>query len=83
MQGLLWPLLTHLVSVRNQDTEKSCTFELKLCVLARRLQAFLRRKGLTREIQYCITMNFAASYEITALLSKKAEFSRAILIQSS
>ena len=39
-------------------------------------RAFLRRKGLTREILYCITTNFAASYEITALASKKAEFSR-------
>lgn len=53
--------------MRNQDTKKSCTFEMKLCVLARGQQADLRRKGLTREMQYGVTMNFAASYEITAL----------------
>lgn len=76
LQGLLWPLLSHLVLVRNQDTEKSCTFELKLCVLARGQQAFLTK---VLQGRYNIVLLGILQRPMVlqhSLLSKMVEFSR-------
>lgn len=73
-------LLSHLVLGRNQNTENSCTLELKLCVLARRQPAFLRRKGLT--IVYYEFCSILWDYS-TSLVSKRWNSADAVQLKTA